>query len=74
MTAAATASPYPEVPARADFPAIERAILDRWRDQRTFERSVSRHPGDTEGGSPFVFNDGPPFANGLPHYGHLLTG
>lgn len=63
-------SPYPEVPTRADFPAIERRILARWADQSTFERSVEQRPADDE----FVFYDGPPFANGLPHYGHLLTG
>jgi hypothetical protein len=62
--------PYPEVPTRADFPAIERRILARWADQSTFERSVELRPEDDE----FVFYDGPPFANGLPHYGHLLTG
>ena len=62
--------PYPEVPTRADFPAIERRILARWADQSTFERSVRARPADDE----FVFYDGPPFANGLPHYGHLLTG
>ena len=62
--------PYPEVPTRADFPAIERRILARWADQGTFERSVEQRPSDDE----YVFYDGPPFANGLPHYGHLLTG
>ncbi|MEZ5238219.1 MAG: class I tRNA ligase family protein [Microthrixaceae bacterium] len=62
--------PYPEVPTRADFPAIERALLHRWDEQNTFERSVEQRPEDDE----FVFYDGPPFANGLPHYGHLLTG
>jgi len=62
--------PYPEVPTRADFPAIERRILARWADQGTFERSVEERPADDE----YVFYDGPPFANGLPHYGHLLTG
>ncbi len=64
------AQPYPDVPTRADFPAIERGILQRWNDQGTFERSVDQRPADDE----FVFYDGPPFANGLPHYGHLLTG
>ena len=62
--------PYPKVPSRADFPAIERAILERWAADRTFEASVEqRSPDDA-----WIFNDGPPFANGLPHYGHLLTG
>jgi isoleucyl-tRNA synthetase len=61
---------YPNVPPRADFPAIEERLLRRWAEQRTFERSVALRPADDE----FVFYDGPPFANGLPHYGHLLTG
>jgi isoleucyl-tRNA synthetase len=53
---------------------MERAILDRWESDETFEASVeARLPGD-QGGAQYVFNDGPPFANGLPHYGHLLTG
>ena len=53
---------------------MERAILDRWTAEQTFEASVEARPPENEGGSQYVFNDGPPFANGLPHYGHLLTG
>ncbi len=53
---------------------MERAILDRWTEAKTFEASVDARPPASEGGSQYVFNDGPPFANGLPHYGHLLTG
>ncbi len=52
------------------FPAIEREVLDFWRDDDTFRESIRRREGCEE----WVFNDGPPFANGLPHYGHLLTG
>ncbi|CAN5864602.1 isoleucine--tRNA ligase [soil metagenome] len=63
-------TPYPKVPSRADYPAIERAILERWAADRTFEASVEQRSADDE----YVFYDGPPFANGLPHYGHLLTG
>ncbi|MDT7593602.1 MAG: isoleucyl-tRNA synthetase, partial [Pseudonocardiales bacterium] len=44
--------------------------IERWRQDRTFERSVEQRSPENE----FVFYDGPPFANGLPHYGHLLTG
>lgn len=62
--------PYPEVPARADFPAIEQRILERWERDGTFQASIDERPADDE----FVFYDGPPFANGLPHHGHLLTG
>jgi isoleucyl-tRNA synthetase len=58
------------VPAQPDFPALERDVLAYWRAQDTFRASVQQRPEDRE----FVFYDGPPFANGLPHYGHLLTG
>ena len=66
--------PYPTVATKPDFPAIERAILRRWREGNTFERSVEQRPAGAGGSNEFVFYDGPPFANGLPHYGHLLTG
>jgi len=62
--------PYPKVPSRADYPAMERSILERWTADATFAASVAQRPADDE----YVFYDGPPFANGLPHYGHLLTG
>ena len=63
-------TPYPHVPARADFPAIERKVLAAWAESDTFAASIEQRPLDDE----FVFYDGPPFANGLPHHGHLLTG
>src|SRR5579885_781595 len=65
------AQPYPPAQAQAAFPAIEERILARWQELRTFERSVEARPA---GPGEYVFYDGPPFANGLPHYGHLLTG
>jgi isoleucyl-tRNA synthetase len=58
------------VPAQPSFPALEREVLDYWQAQDTFAESVRQRPADDE----FVFYDGPPFANGLPHYGHLITG
>jgi isoleucyl-tRNA synthetase len=61
---------YPTVPASPRFPQIEADVLDSWSKHDTFRRSVEARPVDDE----FVFYDGPPFANGLPHYGHLLTG
>ena len=63
--------PYPEVDPQPDFPALERAVLARWQREGTFRQSVDQRPG---GDNEFVFYDGPPFANGLPHHGHLLTG
>ena len=59
-----------EVPAQPNFPALEREILDYWDGADTFRASIRQRPADRE----FVFYDGPPFANGLPHYGHLITG
>jgi isoleucyl-tRNA synthetase len=59
-----------DVPAQPNFPALERDVLEHWRADDTFRASVRQRPEDRE----FVFYDGPPFANGLPHYGHLLTG
>ncbi|MCZ9632130.1 isoleucine--tRNA ligase [Rhodococcus sp. BH5] len=52
------------------FPELEQKVLKQWDDDDTFRVSVSNRDGSEE----FVFYDGPPFANGLPHYGHLLTG
>ncbi|MFN4848318.1 MAG: isoleucine--tRNA ligase [Rhodoluna sp.] len=60
------------IPASPSFPAIEQAILDFWAKDRTFQASIDQR--QDEGAEEFVFYDGPPFANGLPHYGHLLTG
>ena len=45
-------------------------MLDYWEAGDTFRESIRQRPADDE----FVFYDGPPFANGLPHYGHLITG
>lgn len=65
---------YPNVDPQPDFPALERNILDRWEQNRTFEASLEQRAPGENGENEFVFYDGPPFANGLPHYGHLLTG
>ncbi|MGO1288335.1 MAG: class I tRNA ligase family protein, partial [Cellulosimicrobium funkei] len=62
------------VPASPDLPAIEREVLAYWEADDTFRASVERNPAGENGSNEFVFYDGPPFANGLPHYGHLLTG
>jgi isoleucyl-tRNA synthetase len=68
--AAGPDSAYPNVSASPRFPQIELDVLESWAKHDTFRRSVEARPADDE----FVFYDGPPFANGLPHYGHLLTG
>ncbi|MFT2675325.1 class I tRNA ligase family protein, partial [Escherichia coli] len=44
--------------------------LEFWQKENVFQKSIDIRPVDNS----FIFYDGPPFANGLPHYGHLLTG
>jgi isoleucyl-tRNA synthetase len=65
---------YPSVEPQPSFPALEEEILAFWEGDKTFQASVEARPAGVEGANEFVFYDGPPFANGLPHYGHLLTG
>ncbi len=66
-----TVTAYPKPAAGAPkFPALELDVLDYWGSDDTFRASIARRDGAPE----YVFYDGPPFANGLPHYGHLLTG
>ncbi|MEM7199677.1 MAG: isoleucine--tRNA ligase [Planctomycetota bacterium] len=52
-----------------DFPALERATLEMWAQRDVFHRALAQ----TAGGPEFVFYEGPPTANGLPHNGHVLT-
>jgi isoleucyl-tRNA synthetase len=62
---------YPKPAAGApNFPQLESEVLDYWDADGTFRASIDRRDDAPE----YVFYDGPPFANGLPHYGHLLTG
>ncbi len=60
--------------ASPDLPALEREVLAHWQADGTFQASIDQRPAGQDGANEFVFYDGPPFANGLPHYGHLLTG
>src|SRR4051812_24453487 len=62
------------VSAQPRFPQLELAILQYWQADQTFPASVAARLAGDNGSNEFVFYDGPPFANGLPHYGHLLTG
>src|SRR5215207_8437345 len=62
------------VPSRPSFPALEADVLEYWQRDQTFDASVETREAGAHGANEFVFYDGPPFANGLPHYGHLLTG
>ncbi len=62
------------VPPTPRFPEIEERVLAYWAQDDTFRASVEAREAGVDGSNEFVFYDGPPFANGLPHYGHLLTG
>ncbi|MDX3186891.1 isoleucine--tRNA ligase [Streptomyces sp. MN03-5084-2B] len=62
------------VPSQPSFPALEEQVLAYWESDRTFQATIDARPAGEKGENEYVFYDGPPFANGLPHYGHLLTG
>lgn len=62
------------VPASPDLPAVERGVLECWAADATFEASVAQRPAGENGSNEYVFYDGPPFANGMPHWGGLFTG
>ncbi|AUI60507.1 isoleucine--tRNA ligase [Amycolatopsis sp. BJA-103] len=62
------------VPSQPSFPESEKRVLAYWEADRTFQASIDARDPGVNGSNEYVFYDGPPFANGLPHYGHLLTG
>ncbi len=70
----ATHTEHGSVPSSPRFPEIEERVLSYWEADGTFQASVEQRDPGPDGSGEFVFYDGPPFANGLPHYGHLLTG
>ncbi|HNX52947.1 MAG TPA: isoleucine--tRNA ligase [Pontiellaceae bacterium] len=61
---------FKPVASKVDFAGMEEGILAFWQEHGTFKKSVENRSKNSE----FVFYDGPPFATGLPHYGHLLAG
>ncbi len=62
-------SVFDKVPAEMNFPAEEKEVLSFWREHRIFDKTLEQ----SKGKPPFVFYEGPPTANGLPHNGHVLT-
>ncbi|GAB2695230.1 isoleucine--tRNA ligase [Thalassiella azotivora] len=71
---AASSAQRTGVPASPSFPEVEARVRRYWDADGTFQASVDAREAGENGANEFVFYDGPPFANGLPHYGHLLTG
>ena len=59
---------YKQVNPKVDFPKEEEEVLKFWAENDVFKKSVSQREGAEE----FVFYDGPPFATGLPHFGHFI--
>ncbi len=66
----AVAMRFDPVDPRQNFPALEEGILKYWHYENVFQRSITMR----QGGEHFGFYDGPPFATGLPHYGHIIGG
>jgi isoleucyl-tRNA synthetase len=67
---AVTDSSFPRVDSAVDFPALDARVLSFWDSIDAFARSVELRSPDTE----YTFYDGPPFATGSMHYGHILQG
>jgi isoleucyl-tRNA synthetase len=59
---------YRPVDSKTSFPSMEERVLAFWEENDVFKKSISQREGRDE----FVFYDGPPFATGLPHYGHFI--
>ncbi|HVU91240.1 MAG TPA: isoleucine--tRNA ligase, partial [Jatrophihabitans sp.] len=60
-------SQYEALPAHVDLPALERAVIDRWRESKVFQRSIDQ----TASGPAWTFYEGPPTANGMPGTHHV---
>lgn len=59
---------YSPVDSKVNFPEEELKVLDFWKKNNIFKKSISQRAGAED----FVFYDGPPFATGLPHFGHFI--
>ncbi len=61
---------FKPVNSKVEFPKMEEEVLKTWQDNNIYEKSIEQRPADNE----YVFYDGPPFATGLPHFGHFVPG
>lgn len=61
---------FQNIPNKVSFPKLEEEIISFWKSNKSFETSVALR----KKAAPYIFYDGPPFATGLPHHGHLLAG
>ncbi|TWT90647.1 Isoleucine--tRNA ligase [Pseudobythopirellula maris] len=60
---------FQPIDGQVSFPRLEQDVLSFWKERGVYEKSLARR----EGAEPFVFYEGPPTANGMPHPGHCLT-
>ena len=60
---------FESVPSKPNWSELQQSIIDYWKKEKLFERSVEERPED----KPYRFYDGPPFITGTPHYGSLLS-
>jgi isoleucyl-tRNA synthetase len=58
-----------QTPAKTSFPQMEENVQKFWEENKIFEKSLTKEAPNGD----FVFYDGPPFATGLPHYGHIVA-
>ncbi|MCK5476064.1 MAG: class I tRNA ligase family protein [Candidatus Pacebacteria bacterium] len=60
---------FKKVDPRQNFPEMERDVMEKWKENKIFKKSINnRNDGKT-----YSFFDGPPFATGMPHYGHVVA-
>ncbi|XP_054003576.1 isoleucine--tRNA ligase, cytoplasmic [Hylaeus anthracinus] len=59
-----------KLPESINFPREEEIVLELWKERNTFQNCLKQSKGKPK----YAFYDGPPFATGLPHYGHILAG
>lgn len=60
---------FKKIEARPDFPELEKQVGAKWKQNKTFERSIEQSRAKPE----FILYDGPPFATGSPHYGTIFV-
>jgi isoleucyl-tRNA synthetase len=70
QTSAGKTGDFSRADAQLDLPGLDARILEYWKQTDAFRKSVDLRPADAE----YTFYDGPPFATGSPHYGHILQG
>lgn len=61
---------FQPVDPKQSFPKLEEEMLRYWKENNTFKKSIEQRPESED----YIFYDGPPFATGMPHYGHILAG